>query len=73
LAHTTQFQAPSCVQKSKEIIGKDAKTVNHGSLYLCRSAGEGKSMLLLRLGSYKFNKLIHMVFGLDSILNPPYN
>ncbi|CAK9204993.1 unnamed protein product [Sphagnum jensenii] len=68
LPNTTRFEAPCCLRNDKEIVDKDGKTQYYSALFLCRPAGQGKSMLVLRFGGTDLGKqlrwfpswLIHM-------------
>jgi hypothetical protein len=46
LPNTTWFDAPCSLRDDKEIVGKDGKIDYAGVVFLCRPAGQGKSMLL---------------------------
>ncbi|KAI3866780.1 hypothetical protein MKX03_008888 [Papaver bracteatum] len=48
-----RFEAPCVLQNNREIVGKDGVTHYFTGLFLCRPAGQGKSMLIVRFGRTK--------------------
>ncbi|KAK9098039.1 hypothetical protein Syun_025084 [Stephania yunnanensis] len=46
-----RFDAPCVLQNNSEIIGKNGEKHYLSGLFLCRPAGQGKSMLILRFGT----------------------
>lgn len=48
-----KFEAPCNLQNNREIVDKDGVTNYFSGLFLCRPAGQGKSMLIVRFGSTK--------------------
>ncbi|CAK9202754.1 unnamed protein product [Sphagnum troendelagicum] len=50
LPSTLRFDAPCSLRDDKEIVGKDGKIDYTSVVFLCRPAGQGKSMLLARFG-----------------------
>ncbi|PKA49417.1 Protein TIC 55, chloroplastic [Apostasia shenzhenica] len=51
LMNSLRFQAPCVLQNNLEFVDKKGKTQIVSALFLCRPAGQGKSMLILRFGA----------------------
>lgn len=60
-ANTTRFEAPCCLRNDKKTVKADGTEVNLSAVFLCRPAGQGKSMLILRFGSTDFPKSIKSI------------
>ena len=54
--NTTRFEAPCCLRNDKKVVNADGKEINSSAIFLCRPAGQGKSMLIVRFGSTGFPK-----------------
>lgn len=52
--NTTKFEAPCCARNDKRTIKADGSEMISSAVFLCRPAGQGKSMLILRFGSTGF-------------------
>lgn len=58
--NTTRFEAPCCLRNDKRTVDKDGTEAYSSAIFLCRPAGQGKSMLILRFGSTGFPKAIKL-------------
>ncbi|KMZ72451.1 Protein TIC 55, chloroplastic [Zostera marina] len=46
-----KFEAPCTLQNNKEILDKNGESQYFSALFLCRPAGQGKSMIIARFGN----------------------
>jgi hypothetical protein len=58
--NTTRFEAPCCLRNDKRTVDKEGTEAYSSAIFLCRPAGQGKSMLILRFGSTGFPKAIKL-------------
>ncbi|KAG0604993.1 hypothetical protein M758_9G024100 [Ceratodon purpureus] len=59
--NTTRFEAPCCLRNDKLSVDDKGKEVQSSAVFLCRPAGQGKSMLIVRFGSTGFPKAIKSI------------
>lgn len=51
LAFTTRFEAPCVLRNDRQLTDADGHKRQFSALFLCRPAGQGRSMLIVRFGS----------------------
>ncbi|XXG58515.1 hypothetical protein AAC387_Pa04g0814 [Persea americana] len=56
-----RFEAPCVLQNSREIIDKNGNKQYVSALFLCRPAGQGKSMLIVRFGATMSSFLVKVL------------
>lgn len=61
LTNTTRFEAPCCLRNDKEIEKEDGTKDYFSAVFLCRPAGQGKSMLLVRFGGTNFGNRLKWI------------
>ncbi|XP_043709787.1 protein TIC 55, chloroplastic isoform X2 [Telopea speciosissima] len=53
-----RFEAPCVLQNNREFVDKDGVKQYFSALFLCRPAGQGKSMVIARFGTTKRSSLL---------------
>lgn len=56
-----RFEAPCVLQNNREIIDKNGNKQYVSALFLCRPAGQGKSMLIVRFGATMSSFLVKLL------------
>ncbi|XP_042488502.1 protein TIC 55, chloroplastic-like [Macadamia integrifolia] len=55
-----RFEAPCVLQNNREFVDKNGEKQYFSGLFLCRPAGQGKSMLIVRFGGTRRSPLIKL-------------